>query len=73
MPKDALRIAVADLLQSRLLPDALLSELPNRWEKHGDIVLLPDTCFTDQTWEELGHELWAIVTRVRAVCRRQAF
>lgn len=38
----------------------LLSQIPKRWEKHGDLVVLPSTAFTDPAWERLGARLWRV-------------
>lgn len=32
-----------------------------RWERLGDIVVLPVTSFKDQAWNSMGEELWPIV------------
>lgn len=32
-----------------------------RWERLGDIVVLPMTSFKDSVWDSLGKELWLIV------------
>jgi len=38
----------------------LLKAVPSKWEKHGDLILLPTNSFTG--WEDLsGAELWGIV------------
>lgn len=38
----------------------LLKAVPSKWEKHGDLILLPTNSFTG--WEDLsGAELWEIV------------
>lgn len=39
----------------------LLSELPNRWEKLGDLALLPRTCMASPDWGSLGQPLWRAV------------
>jgi len=30
------------------------ADLPSHWEKHGDLVLLPDTCLTLPEWSPMG-------------------
>lgn len=39
----------------------LLSELPTRWEKLGDLALLPRTCMASPDWGGLGQPLWRAV------------
>ena len=42
--------------------DTLLRALPSRWEKLGDMVLLPATAFTECEWAALAkEELWSAV------------
>lgn len=36
---------------------------PLRWERLGDIVVLPVACFKDTLWEMIGEELWPIVAK----------
>lgn len=55
--------AVASLIKDRGLPEQLLQQLPMRWDKLGDIVVLPVTSFKDPVWESLGKELWPIVAK----------
>ncbi|XP_009607250.1 tRNA wybutosine-synthesizing protein 2/3/4 [Nicotiana tomentosiformis] len=55
--------AVATLLSDRGLPLQLLEELPSRWERLGDIVVLPVTSFKDSAWDLIGQELWFIVAK----------
>ena len=37
---------------------ALENELPRNWEKHGDLVLLPETCLFSPEWNVLGMYLY---------------
>ncbi|KAL8559353.1 hypothetical protein ACOMHN_045073 [Nucella lapillus] len=39
----------------------LMEEVPNHWEKHGDLVLLPVSSFSSAEWDLLGRELWQTV------------
>lgn len=41
--------------------ESLHRDLPKKWEKHGDMVLLPENCFTSPEWRNIGRELWRIV------------
>ena len=36
--------------------DQLLLGLPSSWERHGDLVILPNTAFTDKMWSQLSHQ-----------------
>lgn len=46
-----------------LWQDQLESEMPSHWEQHGDLILLPDTCFSHQVWwdEAVGSVIWETV------------
>ncbi|XP_039140160.1 tRNA wybutosine-synthesizing protein 2/3/4 isoform X2 [Dioscorea cayenensis subsp. rotundata] len=60
-PQSIMRDFVSSLLRKKGLPPQLLDELPTRWERLGDIVVLPVTSFKDQAWNSMGEELWPIV------------
>ncbi|XP_059317523.1 tRNA wybutosine-synthesizing protein 2/3/4-like isoform X1 [Lycium ferocissimum] len=62
-PFKVMKEAVASLLSDRGLPLQLLEELPSRWERLGDIVVLPQTSFKDSAWELIGQELWFLVAK----------
>ena len=47
----------------------LLSELPTRWEKLGDLTLLPRTCMASPDWGSLGQLLWRAVAGALGVER----
>ena len=34
--------------------DSLAANVPEKWEKHGDMVLLPASSFTDESWLDFG-------------------
>ena len=36
------------------LREGLRREIPDHWEKHGDLVLLPNTAFTSDDWKVFG-------------------
>ncbi|KAL4628383.1 hypothetical protein ACB092_05G234400 [Castanea dentata] len=55
--------AVASLIKNRGLSEQLLEELPTRWERLGDIVVLPVTSFKDPIWDSIGAEVWPIVAK----------
>ncbi|XP_024992862.1 tRNA wybutosine-synthesizing protein 2/3/4 isoform X2 [Cynara cardunculus var. scolymus] len=60
-PLKVMKEAVASLLNRHNLPSDLLEQLPARWERLGDIVVLPMTSFKDSIWDSLGNELWSTV------------
>lgn len=60
-PLKLMKEAVASLLNRHNLPSDLMEQLPTRWERLGDIVVLPMTSFKDSVWDSLGNELWSTV------------
>nr|XP_027087531.1 tRNA wybutosine-synthesizing protein 2/3/4-like [Coffea arabica] len=62
-PLKAMKEAVASLVAHRGLPTNLLDELPSRWQRLGDIVVLPVTSFKDPAWNLVGKELWPVVAK----------
>jgi tRNA G37 N-methylase Trm5 len=73
-PAACMRAAVAPLLAAAGAPAALLDDLPKRWEKLGDVALLPEACLRDARWEPLHAALWPAVAAALGVRRlaRQA-
>lgn len=72
-PASALRAAVAPLLAAARLPPSLLSELPAKWEKLGDVALLDPRSFSNPAWASLAN-LWPTVAAclgVSRLCRQQ--
>jgi tRNA G37 N-methylase Trm5 len=65
-PAVALHEAVEALLQQRGLQEqrvaALLAQLPRKWEKLGDLALIPADAMADEAWAGMGQEVWAAVT-----------
>ena len=55
------------------LPDeaimALRAQMPSRWERLGDIALLPNQSFASPVWASLGSELWEAVAAALGVAR----
>ena len=47
----------------------MLSELPTRWEKLGDLALLPRTCLASPVWADLGQPLWRAIADALGVAR----
>ncbi|XP_028054849.1 tRNA wybutosine-synthesizing protein 2/3/4-like isoform X3 [Camellia sinensis] len=62
-PLKVMSEAVANLLKHKGLPTELLDQLPTRWERLGDIIVLPMTSFKDPAWDSVGAELWPIVAK----------
>ncbi|XP_050367895.1 tRNA wybutosine-synthesizing protein 2/3/4 [Argentina anserina] len=62
-PSKIMSEAVAPLLKDKGLPAGLLEELPTRWERLGDIVVLPVTSFKNPLWDSIAEELWPIVAK----------
>ncbi|RZC65651.1 hypothetical protein C5167_009347 [Papaver somniferum] len=62
-PQKIMVEAVGSLINHRGLPENLLEQIPTRWERLGDIVVLPVTSFKDQLWESLGEELWLTIAK----------
>ncbi|CAN0287653.1 unnamed protein product [Lampetra fluviatilis] len=44
-------------------------EVPSRYERHGDLVVLPSGSFRSHYWRQLEPELWAVVARVLGASR----
>ncbi|XWS12833.1 hypothetical protein CRYUN_Cryun37aG0124200 [Craigia yunnanensis] len=61
--------AFASLIRHKGLSVKLLEQLPNRWERLGDIVVLPVSSFMDPVWDSIGEELWPIIARSLNTCR----
>ncbi|XP_039008881.1 tRNA wybutosine-synthesizing protein 2/3/4-like [Hibiscus syriacus] len=46
--------ADASLIRQNGLSDELLEQLPNRWERLGDIIVFPISSFRDPVWDSIG-------------------
>ncbi|XP_027919377.1 tRNA wybutosine-synthesizing protein 2/3/4 [Vigna unguiculata] len=55
--------AVTSLIEHKGLPVWLLEELPTRWDRLGDIIILPINSFKDSLWDSIAGELWPIVAK----------
>ncbi|XP_028762976.1 tRNA wybutosine-synthesizing protein 2/3/4 [Neltuma alba] len=62
-PLKVMTEAIATLIEQHGLPARLLEELPTRWDRLGDIVILPTTSFKDPTWNSIAEELWPTVAK----------
>uniref|UniRef100_A0A3P9P5T7 tRNA wybutosine-synthesizing protein 2 homolog n=1 Tax=Poecilia reticulata TaxID=8081 RepID=A0A3P9P5T7_POERE len=43
--------------------EEMRSDLPRSFQRHGDLVLLGDSCFTLPIWNKIGDQLWSAVTK----------
>ncbi|KAF9589011.1 hypothetical protein IFM89_018250 [Coptis chinensis] len=62
-PQKVMSEAVESLIMKMGLPARLLEEVPTRWERLGDIVVLPVNSFRDASWNSIGQELWPTVAK----------
>ncbi|KAM1108590.1 hypothetical protein ACFX2B_005165 [Malus domestica] len=62
-PAKVMNEIVGLLIKEKGLPAELLEELPARWERLGDIVVLPATSFKNPIWDSLGMELWHVISK----------
>ncbi|XP_020225983.1 tRNA wybutosine-synthesizing protein 2/3/4 [Cajanus cajan] len=62
-PLKVMTEAITSLVEHRGLPPRLLEELPARWDRLGDIFILPSTSFKDSMWDSIVEELWPIVAK----------
>ncbi|XP_050408251.2 tRNA wybutosine-synthesizing protein 2 homolog isoform X2 [Patella vulgata] len=62
-PQDCLYNAIKELLveSDMFWTEKVLNDLPNYWEKHGDLILLPASSFQLSLWQGFGEKLWKIV------------
>lgn len=49
---------------SQCRPQQLMAEVPSKWERLGDLVLLPADSFRAAKWAALGSDLWTAVATV---------
>ncbi|XP_043983826.1 tRNA wybutosine-synthesizing protein 2 homolog [Gambusia affinis] len=56
---------IQELLQYRgeRWMEEMRSDLPRSFQRHGDLVLLGDSCFTLPIWDKMGDQLWSAVTK----------
>ncbi|XP_017329489.2 tRNA wybutosine-synthesizing protein 2 homolog [Ictalurus punctatus] len=47
----------------------LEDDLPSGWQRHGDLLLFGDGCFSQEIWKKFGSELWLAVAQVLGVKR----
>ncbi|KAK9155721.1 hypothetical protein Sjap_003201 [Stephania japonica] len=61
--------AVCSLIKKWGLPTNLIEQIPTRWERLGDIVVLPATSFKDPAWASIENELWPAIAKSLRTCR----
>ncbi|AEE82410.1 Met-10+ like family protein / kelch repeat-containing protein [Arabidopsis thaliana] len=62
-PLQRMREDITSILKQKGLPEELLDELPQKWERLGDIVVVPATSFKDPTWSSINDEVWCAVSK----------
>ncbi|WCJ20164.1 tRNA wybutosine-synthesizing protein 2/3/4 [Euphorbia peplus] len=62
-PFEIMKEAVCSLIKCKGLSEELLDQLPTRWERLGDIIVLPVTCLKDPLWDSVGEELWPTIAK----------
>ncbi|KAK9151781.1 hypothetical protein Syun_010090 [Stephania yunnanensis] len=55
--------AVGPLIKKWGLPTNLMEQIPTRWERLGDIVVLPASSFKDPAWASIENELWPAIAK----------
>ena len=69
-PHGRLSEFVGQLIQQKGADSSLLDNLPKRWEKFADVVLMPRTSFNEEGWNDiLGPELWSAIASALKVNR----
>ncbi|CAJ0582665.1 unnamed protein product, partial [Mesorhabditis spiculigera] len=56
-------------LELGLWNDDMQRDLPKKWEKHGNMIVFPQTAFQHNNWRLIGRELWEIVARALSIER----
>ncbi|XP_053361266.1 tRNA wybutosine-synthesizing protein 2 homolog isoform X2 [Clarias gariepinus] len=44
-------------------------DIPNGWQRHGDLLMFGDGCFSQAIWKKIGSELWLAVAQALGVTR----
>jgi hypothetical protein len=63
-PHEAMMRVVSTYLTDHQLPIQLQSEAPSHWERHGDVLMLPEGSFVDNAWPADGDIFWGALARV---------
>ncbi|KAH9510121.1 tRNA wybutosine-synthesizing protein 2 [Bulinus truncatus] len=69
-PAFQMKEKIQQLLKDHSPPEDLLKEVPEKWEKHGDLVLLPSSSFRSSYWKNIDN-LWEVITKCLK-CKRLA-
>ena len=71
--QENLSIELDNLGISEKIKLELIEEIPSRWEKLGDLVLLPESTFTSNEWEKIllisKNKIWAIFCSILHVSK----
>ncbi|GAU18390.1 hypothetical protein TSUD_202790, partial [Trifolium subterraneum] len=62
-PLKVMTETITSLIEKKGLPAELLEELPTRWDRIDDVVILPATSFKNILWDSIAEELWLIVAK----------
>ncbi|XP_059144933.1 tRNA wybutosine-synthesizing protein 2 homolog [Physella acuta] len=62
---------ISELMEKYRMSEKLKDEVPHKWERHGNLVILPSTAFISNEWKVLGELLWEVVAKCLK-CRRLA-
>ncbi|KAM4696589.1 tRNA wybutosine-synthesizing protein 2 homolog [Rhinophrynus dorsalis] len=70
-PAQKLRMDLYELAERLNFPWGrdLERDLPHSWQRHGDLVVLSEDCFSSPVWKQLGSELWLRVASSLGVQR----
>lgn len=73
-PSDQLRQLVSDLLlkSGRFSDDVianLIQELPHKWERHGDLIVIPQRSLRDANWKIFEKEVFQIICETLKISR----
>lgn len=68
-PKEILKNKLTDFFKELYFDEKLPEDVPTKWETHGDLILLPATCFQNPIWSSFGDKLWDVVADALKVTR----
>lgn len=73
-PSDQLRQLVSDLFlkSGRFSDDVienLIQELPHKWERHGDLIVIPQRSLRDANWKIFEKEVFQIICETLKISR----
>uniref|UniRef100_A0A0B7AUP4 tRNA(Phe) (4-demethylwyosine(37)-C(7)) aminocarboxypropyltransferase n=1 Tax=Arion vulgaris TaxID=1028688 RepID=A0A0B7AUP4_9EUPU len=70
-PASVLQSEIKCLLKHYGLSEQLLDEVPSKWERHEDLVIIPANSFASPEWSLMGNKLWHVVAKC-LICKRLA-